>query len=279
MQYVKISVSVSNLSEIEVDTLIYHLSEAGCDSFDSDSTPGTLFAYINKTTFNQQSLKTILEGLEYETEDMEDRDWNEQWERESFTPIVVEGRCTVCGINHTDIPQSEYVIRVNPKMAFGSGHHQTTYAMLSWILKDSFKGKSVLDMGCGTAILGILASMRGASSVDGIDIDEWSVRNAEENCALNGVDMSVALGDATLLASSGKKYNAIFANINLNILLQDIDTYCDALEPNGVLYMSGFYTEDLTQLLRRAKRLGLEFLGSIERENWVATKFILLNRF
>ena len=125
-------------------------------------------------------------------------------------------------------------------------------------------------------MLGILASMRGAAEVDGIDIDEWSVRNARENCALSGVNMNISLGDAALLALQGKTYNAILANINLNILLRDMEAYCAALEPKGVLYMSGFYTSDLPQLSRRAKRLGLEYLGSIENEDWVAAKFVKL---
>lgn len=276
MQYVKISVSLSNCSDLERDTLIYYLSEAGCDSFETDESASMLYAYIGKTIYNPQSLNEVLDGYACSVEDMEDRDWNEEWEKSGFTPIVIDNRCVICGSNHTDVPDAEYRITINPKMSFGSGHHQTTASMLRWLLRDNFRGKRVLDMGCGTAVLGILASMRGASEVDGIDIDEWSVRNARENCALSGVNMNILLGDAALLASQGKTYNAIFANINLNILLRDMEAYCAALEPKGVLYMSGFYTSDLPQLSRRAKRLGLEYLGSIENEDWVAAKFIKL---
>lgn len=276
MQYVKISVSLPNCSELERDTLIYYLSEAGCDSFETDESVSMLYAYIGKTIYNPQSLNEVLDGYACSVEDMEDRDWNEEWEKSGFTPIVIDNRCVICGSNHTDVPDAEYRITINPKMSFGSGHHQTTASMLRWLLRDNFRGKRVLDMGCGTAVLGILASMRGASEVDGIDIDEWSVRNARENCALSGVNMDILLGDAALLASQGKTYNAIFANINLNILLRDMEAYCAALEPKGVLYMSGFYTSDLPQLSRRAKRLGLEYLGSIENEDWVAAKFVKL---
>ena len=276
MQYVKISISLPNCSELERDTLIYYLSEAGCDSFETDESASMLYAYIGKTIYNPQSLNEVLDGYACSVEDMEDRDWNEEWEKSGFTPIVIDNRCVICGSNHTDVPNAEYRITINPKMSFGSGHHQTTASMLRWLLRDNFRGKRVLDMGCGTAVLGILASMRGASEVDGIDIDEWSVRNARENCALSGVNMNISLGDAALLASQGKTYNAIFANINLNILLRDMEAYCDALEPKGVLYMSGFYTSDLPQLSRRAKRLGLEYLGSIENEDWVAAKLVKL---
>ncbi|MDY6373768.1 MAG: 50S ribosomal protein L11 methyltransferase [Bacteroidales bacterium] len=276
MQYVKISISLPNCSELERDTLIYYLSEAGCDSFETDESASMLYAYIGKTIYNPQSLNEVLDGYACSVEDMEDRDWNEEWEKSGFTPIVIDNRCVICGSNHTDVPDAEYRITINPKMSFGSGHHQTTASMLRWLLRDNFRGKRVLDMGCGTAVLGILASMRGASEVDGIDIDEWSVRNARENCALSGVNMNILLGDTALLASQGKTYNAIFANINLNILLRDMEAYCAALEPKGVLYMSGFYTSDLSQLSRRAKRLGLEYLGSIENEDWVAAKFVKL---
>ena len=242
MQYVKISVSLPNCSELERDTLIYYLAEAGCDSFETDESASMLYAYIGKTIYNPQSLNEVLDGYACSVEDMEDRDWNEEWEKSGFTPIVIDNRCVICGSNHTDVPDAEYRITINPKMSFGSGHHQTTASMLRWLLRDNFRGKRVLDMGCGTAVLGILASMRGASEVDGIDIDEWSVRNARENCALSGVNMNISLGDAALLASQGKTYNAIFANINLNILLRDMEAYCAALEPKGVLYMSSFYT-------------------------------------
>lgn len=276
MQYVKISISLPNCSELERDTLIYYLSEAGCDSFETDESASMLYAYIGKTIYNPQSLNEVLDGYACSVEDMEDRDWNEEWEKSGFTPIIIDNRCVICGSNHTDVPDAEYRITINPKMSFGSGHHQTTASMLRWLLRDNFRGKRVLDMGCGTAVLGILASMRGASEVDGIDIDEWSVRNARENCALSGVNMNILLGDTALLASQGKTYNAIFANINLNILLRDMEAYCAALEPKGVLYMSGFYTSDLSQLSRRAKRLGLEYLGSIENEDWVAAKFVKL---
>ncbi len=134
-----------------------------------------LYAYISKTLLNPESLKEILSGYTYTVEDMEDRDWNEEWEKSGFTPIVIDNRCVICGSNHTGVPDAEYRITINPKMSFGSGHHQTTASMLRWLLRDNFRGKRVLDMGCGTAVLGILASMRGASEVDGIDIDEWSV--------------------------------------------------------------------------------------------------------
>jgi len=273
MQYVKITIDVTPMPEYSVDALTYYLSEAGCDSFETTETGTvrTLCAYIDKTLYPNESLTEALSGCEFSVESLPDRDWNEEWERNSFKPVVVDSRCCVCSPLHTDVPETEYKILVNPKMAFGSGSHQTTAMMLTWILDEPFEGKSVLDMGCGTAVLGILAAKRGASKVTGIDIDEWSVRNAAENMALNGVDMGVELGDATTIGE--RRFDVILANINLNILKADLPLYVESLAQGGSLYMSGYYVSDLPALCERAAQFGLKLAGYKERDGWCAAKF------
>lgn len=274
MQYVKITIDVSTMPDYSIDALTYYLSEAGCNSFETseESEDKTLSAFIDKTLFPNESLTEALAGYEFKTELLPDKDWNEEWERNSFKPVVVDSRCCVCSSAHTDIPDTEYRIFVNPKMAFGSGSHQTTATMLSWVLDEPLVGKRVLDMGCGTAVLGILAAKRGASQVTGIDIDEWSVRNAAENMALNRVDMEIELGDATTIGE--RKFDTILANINLNILKADIPLYAAALNPDGSIFMSGYYKDDLPSLVERAAEFGLTLAGIKEKDGWCAAKFI-----
>ncbi|HLT49830.1 MAG TPA: 50S ribosomal protein L11 methyltransferase, partial [Aequorivita sp.] len=186
-------------------------------------------------------------------------------------PIEVDGKCTVRAPFHPD-KNFEYEIVIEPKMSFGTGHHETTFMMLQFILENNFKGKSVLDMGCGTAVLAILAEMRGASKLDAIDIDEWCFENSLENIERNNCEnISVFLGDAKLL--SDKKYDVIIANINRNILLSDMDTYRKCLEKGGILYLSGFYNEDLPIIKEACNNLGFTFVENKEKNKWVAAKF------
>lgn len=273
MQYVKISVDISSMPEYASDALTYYLSEAGCNSFETLEECGkrTLCAFVDKTLYPNESLMQALDGMKFTADVMPDRDWNEEWERSSFRPVVIDSRCCVCSTQHTSVPQTEYRILVNPKMAFGSGSHQTTHMMLSWILEEEMKGKRVLDMGCGTAVLGILAAMRGAVDVTGIDIDDWSVRNAAENMSLNGVDMNIELGDATTIGT--RKFDVILANINLNILKADLPLYVASLAKGGSIFMSGYYVEDLPALEECAAKLGLKLNGYKEMDGWCAAKF------
>lgn len=274
MQYVKIAIDLTTMPDYMVDALTYYLSEAGCNSFETseESEGKTLSAFIDKTLFPNESLTEALKGYSYKTEVLPDKDWNEEWENNSFKPVVVDSRCCVCSSLHTDIPDTEYRILVNPKMAFGTGTHQTTAMMLSWILEEEVSGKRVLDMGCGTAVLGILAAKRGASEVTCIDIDDWSVRNAAENMALNGVDMNIELGDATTIGE--RKFDTILANINLNILKADLPLYAASLANEGSIFMSGYYKNDLPSLVERASEFGLTLADIKEKEGWCAAKFI-----
>lgn len=279
MNYIKISINVANMPEYKADVLTFELGEIGFSTFETEN--DTLIAYAKQTDFSAESLKQMAEDNElssdaYSVEEVEDKDWNEEWEKNYFQPIVVDGgesKCVIHSSFHTDVPEAEYDIVINPKMSFGTGHHETTSSMLRWILSDSMLGKKVLDMGCGTAVLGILAKMRGAEYVIGVDIDEWCKENATESAALNNVDMEIKLGDASILPSENT-FDVILANINRNILLADMDKYVACLNDGGNLYMSGFYTEDIPVIREKAESLGLKYEDFKEKNNWVAIKFL-----
>lgn len=174
---------------------------------------------------------------------------------------------------HTDIPEVKYDILIDPKMSFGTGHHETTSTMMEMMLKTSFENKVVLDMGCGTAILSILASMRGAKSVTGVDIDEWAYENALENIQLNHIsNIDILLGGSEQIA--GKKYDIILANINRNVLLENMKIYSACMNENSELYMSGFYKEDIPVICEEANHCGLVLETYTEKNRWVGTKFV-----
>ena len=269
MKYIKVIVDVSQLPDYEVDVLVYQLGEIGFDMF--ENTENQLLAYIPMTDLNTESLNQLLPNG-YQIEEMPDKNWNEEWEKHFFQPIVIGNECVIHSTFQTDVPKATYDIIIDPKMSFGTGHHATTANMLSWILEDDMTGKRVLDMGCGTAVLGILAKKKGADSVLAIDIDSWCYENAQESAQLNHTDIEIQLGDASLLA--GKSFDIVLANINRNILLNDMAAYVATLAEGGVLYMSGFYTEDIPVIAQCANDLGLTQVGVKEQNNWVAVKFV-----
>lgn len=256
------------------EILIAELGYAGFESF--VETEGGVSAYIQKEEWNEGILEDIdiLKSeefkIEYTFSEIEQVNWNEEWEK-NFDPIEVNGKCTVRAPFHPE-RNFEYEIVIEPKMSFGTGHHETTFMMLQFVLENDFQNKTVLDMGCGTAVLAILAEMRGASKLDAIDIDEWCFENSLENIQRNNCkNTSVYLGDASLL--DGKKYDVIIANINRNILLNDMEVYRKSLNENGELYLSGFYVEDLPIITETCNKLGLTFVENKERNRWVAAKF------
>jgi ribosomal protein L11 methyltransferase len=206
---------------------------------------------------------------------MEDKDWNEEWEKNFFQPIIIDDKCVIRSSFHQGTPKLEYEIIINPQMAFGTGHHETTSSIICELLDADLQGKSVLDMGCGTSILAILASMRGANPVTAIDIDDWCVNNSRDNIALNGINnITVELGDANLLKGR-TPFDVIIANINRNILLADMAQYAACMHSGSELYMSGFYVEDIPVIREKAESLGMNFVHHREKNNWAAVKFVM----
>ncbi|TJY37273.1 50S ribosomal protein L11 methyltransferase [Pontimicrobium aquaticum] len=258
-----------------VEILIAELGYAGFESF--VETEKGVTAYIQKDDWNEAILDNvyILKSHEfkisYTFEDIEQTNWNEEWEK-NFKPIVVDDVCTVRAPFH-DNPKTKYDIVIEPKMSFGTGHHETTHMMIQHILKNDFTNKSVLDMGCGTGVLAILAEMKGATKIDAIDIDNWCYLNSLENIERNNSKhISVFEGDASLLKN--KTYDVIIANINRNILLADMHVYATCLHKNGQLFLSGFYKHDIPIIEEECSKYGLKLEESLERNNWVSLKFI-----
>ena len=227
MKYFEITFTAQPCNEIVTDVLSALIAEIGFESF--VECEGGIQAYIQQSLFDEEALKNVLAdfplpdtNITYSIFEPEDKDWNEEWEKNFFQPIVIDNRCVIHSTFHKDYPKAEYDIVINPQMAFGTGHHETTSSILGELLDADLKGKSVLDMGCGTSILAILASMRGADPVTAIDIDDWCVNNSRDNIALNNIhNITVELGDASLLEGR-QPFDVIIANINRNILMNDM---------------------------------------------------------
>lgn len=258
-----------------VDILIAELGEVGFESF--VETEEGLSAYIQKEDWNENILEDIqiLNSKEieihYTFEEIEQTNWNIEWEK-NFNPIIVDDVCTVRAPFH-EKPNTIYDIVIEPKMSFGTGHHETTYMMIQHILKNDFTNKSVLDMGCGTGILAILAEMKGAKPIDAIDYDNWCYLNSLENVERNDCKhITVLEGDARLLKN--RSYDIIIANINRNILLNDINVYVGCLNKNGLLFLSGFYRDDIASIEEECNKYNLKLVEFIEENNWVALKFV-----
>lgn len=278
MKYFATTITTDPCSEIINDVLMALLGEIGYDSFETHEKG--VIGYILETSYQEEELKNLIRNfplpdtqLSYSTQKAEDKNWNEEWEKNFFQPIVIGDECVIHSTFHKEVPQAKYKIIINPQMAFGTGHHQTTALIINELLHMELKDKEVLDMGCGTSILSILASMRGAKNITGIDIDDWCINNSKDNIALNHIDnIEVKLGDASLLAEQ-KKFDIIIANINKNILLHDMDKYVKQLKTKGELYISGFYVSDVDDLRKKAETLGLSFVYYKENEKWATVKF------
>jgi ribosomal protein L11 methyltransferase len=278
MKYLEFSFRTTPCTEVVNDVLSAVLADAGFESFVEQ--PDGLLAYIQQSLYDEASVEAAISefpipdtAIEYSFVEAEDKDWNEEWEKNFFQPIVIGNRCVIHSTFHHDVPEAEYDIAINPQMAFGTGHHETTSLVIGEILDSDMSGKKVLDMGCGTSILAILARMKGAASCTAIDIDDWCVRNSIENIELNGVDeIEVCLGDASILADKGP-FDMVIANINRNILLADMQHYVARMNEGATLLMSGFYADDIPLIKAEAERLGLTFNGYKEKNRWVVTSF------
>ena len=276
--YTQVTFSVTPTDETATDILAALLAEAGYESFVPNERGVT--AYVPQGLFDCERLQEIIgdfplagTSIEYTTENIEGQDWNAEWEKHYFQPIVIEDRCVIHSTFHKDIPQAQYDILIDPKMAFGTGHHQTTCHMLRAILDTDLTGKRVLDMGCGTALLAILARKRGAKAVTAIDIDEFAYENALENIKLNDTeDIDVRLGGCDALRED-ELFDVILANINRNILLADMEHYAAHMHKGAMIFMSGFYTEDMETLKAEAARNGLQFDRYAEDQRWAMMQF------
>lgn len=280
MDYIEVQIEITPYSDDFAEIVVAEIADLGFESYVNEDP--YLKAYIPVEQYSERNLKLLLSGIDrdlfeltYSTNYIKEQNWNAVWES-SFEPIVI-GRCTVKADFHKGLPRTKYTITITPKMAFGTGHHQTTSLMMEAMQKEEkvIKDKSVLDMGCGTGILSILAAkMKASSPVHAIDIDPTAVFSVRENAWKNRVHEKVdsRCGDASLIQAG--KYEIILANINRNILLQDMGTYSRGLISGGTLIISGFYTQDLDMLKEEAERCSLKYEYHLVKDNWVAAKFV-----
>ena len=275
--YQQIRLDITPCDENITDLFAAFLADCGYESFVPDETG--LTAYINSTLFNKEDVESIIADFPMEVDAkltvdfIEGKDWNEEWEKNYFQPIVIADQCVIHSTFHKDVPNAKYDIVIDPKMAFGTGHHSTTSLILQTLIETDIKGKSVIDMGTGTGILAILSAMLGAEKVTGIEIDPGAYENALEHVELNNVNVDVLLGDATRL-NELQPADIFIANINRNIILADISSYRKNLKPGGIMLLSGFYESDIAMIERAANALGLEVVSYKEDKDWVAVKLI-----
>lgn len=278
-EYIEVSIKITPFSEENAEIVTAEISELPFESFSNDDP--YLKCYIQKDLFDSSMLKVVLSGLEGYGFDVEHSanlipatNWNALWESQ-FNPIVVDNKCTIKASFHEGLKRTRFNITIDPKMAFGTGHHQTTYMMCRALLQneEAVKGKVVMDMGCGTAVLAILAAKMKASKVYGIDIDAVAAISAYDNARLNkvGTKIETYCGDASLLQRNS--YDVLLANINRNILLQDIPTYSHCIRRGGLLFVSGFYVDDMPMIIGTAMHAGLEYVSHDSIDNWCCIKF------
>lgn len=270
--YTEVRIDMSPCNETMTDVMAALLCEHGYESFVPDECGMT--AYIKLEDFDKKVLDEVTAELPFDTsvtvkcETVAGRDWNQEWEKNYFKPITVDGKCVIHSSFHTDIPSMPYDIVIDPKMAFGTGHHQTTTLIIRRLLELPLEGRSVIDMGTGTGILAILAAMRGAGPVTAIEIDEFAHVNAVENVSLNHhPEINVVLGDASALAGV-EPVDLFLANINRNIIVGDLQVYASRLKEGGTMLLSGFYEDDIAIVLDEARKHGLEYVGHTVLERW-----------
>ncbi len=285
MKYYEIDFKISAPNELmqdACDLLAALTGEAGLETFEETETG--VKGYVQQALFDNVALDDALSDfpfedvkIDYTITEAEDKDWNEQWENEGFEPIVIGSKCVVHDGRHK--PQGEYDINIeiDAKLAFGTGTHETTRMVVACLLDMQLEGKTLLDCGCGTGILGIVALKAGASHATGYDIDEWSTSNSLHNAIINNVDerYEVMLGDASVLNTIDRQFDFVVANINRNILLADMPQFKMRMKPGATLVMSGFYEEDAEIIKQRAKDIGLKYITMKNENNWACLMFSL----
>lgn len=278
MAYKQYSFSFANPEEELLDALTAYLSLSGFEGFYSEG--NVLNAYIEEENLKAGLPETILSApafsdlsISFEVQDLPEKNWNEEWER-SYEPVIVDDICAIIAPFHSSPEGVEHIIHIEPKMSFGTGHHETTRLMIRQINQIQLYEKRVLDMGCGTGVLGIFTLMKNASFVSSIDMDPWACENSRENFGRNGWNsdrFEIIQGDASSIPE--KTYDIILANINRNVLLEDMEKYCIHLEPKGFLILSGILNTDRRSIVEKASKIGLEFLSVLEEDKWLSLAF------
>ncbi len=276
MDYIETKFTITPFNSENCDIISALLGEIGYESFLENE--ASLSAYIPNNLYAKtavenvvRSIQGIIPKIDFESTIIADRNWNEEWEK-NFDPIIIDETCLIKAPFHNIEKKYPHEIIIEPKMSFGTGHHATTSNIIRLMGEVDFTDKTVLDMGCGTGVLGIYASQKGAKSIVGIDIDSWSYENTIENAERNNItNLKVIEGDASLLTS--KTFNVILANINRNILLNDMHAYEQCMNEDSLLLLSGFYTEDLPLIQEKANELGLTYIKHLIENNWVAALF------
>lgn len=274
MNYIEVSFKIKPLQPAS-EILLAELSLLPFESFIEEE--DGLKAFIQISDYHSHLLDDINVlnnqefNISYEVNEIEDQNWNAKWESE-YDPVIVKDQCYIRAPFHKPIPEIDYEIIIEPQMSFGTAHHETTHQMIELLLDEDVDNKKVLDMGSGTAVLAILAAMKGAESVDAIDIDEWAYNNAKDNVAKNKLqNISVLMGGAELLQN--KKYDLILANINKNILLSDIKNYAQVMKKEAKILFSGFYLKDLEDIKLEAAKYEIQYTHHLVKNNWIAAVF------
>lgn len=279
--YIEVTLTACEPVDLNVEIISAYLSDFG---FEGTAEDEVVKAYIQEGEKSLDDIKVIVDELieknlcfeNYNVEVIKPKNWNEEWEKNYFQPILIGNQCLIKSSFHKTDLKAKYEIIIDPKMSFGTGHHETTSMMAEYLLELELKDKVVLDMGTGTGILGILASMIGCEKVIGIDNDSWCYENAQENIEKNNINnFEMILGDAGMLKSYPDFFDLVIANINRHILLADIKYYVRSMKPHSTLLLSGFYLDDLQDIEAECMKHGL-LLGSKKmKKNWICAKFIM----
>lgn len=279
MVYVELKCAINPEKPEIIEQLMAILAELGFESFVEGE--DEILAYIQAHNYNSSLLKNelltpeITESTKFSVVEIPDQNWNAVWE-ENFQSVTIDQRCHIRAPFHPENHEVEFELIIEPKMSFGTAHHETTALMIRFLLELDVNNKKVLDMGCGTGVLAILAAKKGSNDITAIDNDEWAYNNTLENIQRNNTpSLDVHLGDASLLENLS--FDVILANINRNILLNDIPVYSKSLNNNGILLLSGFYIDDLDAIKNRALTSGLSYLSHKEDNRWVAARFVKMS--
>jgi ribosomal protein L11 methyltransferase len=281
MNYIEITLTACEPVDQNVEIISAYLAEFGFEGVAEDE---IVKAYVAENEKSDEEIKILLDELiekklcfdEYIIDIIKPKNWNEEWEKNYFQPILIGEQCLIKSSFHKTDLKAKYEIIIDPKMSFGTGHHETTSMMAEYILETDIKGKIVMDMGTGTGILGILASMIGCDKIIGIDNDSWCYENAQENIEKNNIhNFEMILGDAGMLKSYPDTFDVFIANINRHILLADIKYYVKTMRKPSTLLLSGFYLEDLPDIESECSKHGLKFIDKKIKKNWICAKFEL----